>query len=367
MQYFPHRLHLIGNYANFVTHFDFATKIRQIIHNMTQIAENPGNTQRTPAVSILVPCYNVEKYLPQCLDSIINQTLEDIEIICLNDGSKDRTLDIIRDYAERDGRIVVVDKPNSGYGATMNKGLDVARGKYIGIVESDDFIEPDMFKRLYETAEEYNLDLARCLNTEYNELTGKKEYSNFESIGLYKCNEVFKPREQKYIFYIQPSIWDGLYRKNLLDDNGIRFLETPGASFQDTSFAFKVYSVAQRVMVIREFLHNYRINEGSSVSSTGKVFCVCEEEAEIRRFAREQGIYDDLKGVMAVRAFGCYKWNYNRLTSKYKREFILHFSKEVRQWIADGVVNRKWFSLGRLIRLNLIAYCPRIFYFTKKI
>ena len=335
---------------------------------MTKKTENLiPETENKPLVSILVPCYNVEKYLPQCLDSIICQTLKDIEIICLNDGSKDKTLDIIEEYAVKDPRIVVVDKPNSGYGATMNKGLDLAKGKYIGIVESDDFIEPDMFLRLYETAEEHNLDLARCLNTEYNELTGKKKYSNFESRGLYRCNEVFNPREQKYIFYIQPSIWDGLYRKSLLDDNGIRFLETPGASFQDTSFAFKVYALAERVMVIREFLHNYRINEGSSVSSTGKVFCVCDEEAEIRKFAREHGVYDQLKGLMANRAFGCYKWNYKRLTFKYKREFILQMSKEAKQWIAEGEAKKRWFGGIRLLQVYLIAYCPRLYYFSSKI
>ena len=319
------------------------------------------------AISVLVPCYNVEKYLRECLDSIINQTLEDLEIICLNDGSNDGTLEILEEYGKRDPRIVIVDKTNSGYGATMNIGIEKATGKYIGIVESDDYIEPRMMETLFKAAEAYDLDYARCLYREFNELKHSEKIVDGRKDGAFECGEVFCPMDRKSIFFITPSIWAGIYKRDFLNDNGIRFLETPGASFQDTSFAFKVYSVAQRVMVIREFLHNYRINEGSSVSSTGKVFCVCEEEAEIRRFAREQGIYDDLKGVMAVRAFGCYKWNYNRLTSKYKREFILHFSKEVRQWIADGVVNRKWFSLGRLIRLNLIAYCPRIFYFTKKI
>lgn len=321
----------------------------------------------TPSISILVPCYNVERYLRQCLDSIINQTFKALEIICLNDGSKDGTLDILNEYANKDKRIIVVDKPNSGYGSTMNKGLEMAKGKYVGIVESDDYIELNMFQQLYDTAEKYNLDLTRCLYREVNEVTGKTQEVNFESIGLYKCNEVFKPKEQKYIFYTQPSIWAGLYRKDILDINDIRFLETPGASYQDTSFAFKVYANSERVMVLREFLHNYRINESSSVSSPGKVFCVCDEEAEIRRYTKEHGMFEELKGVMAMRALGSYKWNYQRLSFKLKREFIQQMSKEVQQWFQEGAVNKGIFSTGRRIRLWLVAYFPRIYYFSKKI
>lgn len=333
------------------------------------MADTPTKSteNKVPAISILVPCYNVEKYLPQCLDSIINQTFEDLEIIVLNDGSKDGTLKIIQEYASKDSRIKVVDKPNSGYGATMNIGLNMAKGKYIGIVESDDFIEADMFKHLYEAAEAGNLDFVRCLNREINELTGEKEDISFESIGLYKCNEIFNPRQQKYVFYLPPSIWDGLYRRDMLDKNGIRFTETPGASYQDTAFAFKVYAMTDKMMVINEVLHNYRINEGSSVTSPGKVFCVCDEEAEIRRFAKEKGLFEELKGLMAMRAFGSYKWNYKRLSYKLKRQFIVQMSKEARQWFAEGAVTRKDFSTSRLVRLWLVAYCPKIFYFSNQI
>ena len=94
---------------------------------------------QAPKVSILVPICNVERYLRQCLDGLVNQTLEDIEVICINDGSTDSSLSIIREYERRDQRIVVIDKPNSGYGDSMNRGIDTARGEYVGIVESDDF------------------------------------------------------------------------------------------------------------------------------------------------------------------------------------------------------------------------------------
>ena len=132
-----------------------------------------------PVISVLVPCYNVEKYLHQCIDSIIGQTYTDLEIICLNDGSTDSTLDILKEYQIRDKRIVVVDKPNSGYGATMNIGLRMAKGKYIGIVESDDYIEPEMYEILCKEAEKENLDITKCSYIERNEVTHKDKTETF--------------------------------------------------------------------------------------------------------------------------------------------------------------------------------------------
>ena len=100
-------------------------------------------SQNQPLVSVLVPICNVEKYLDECLSSLQNQTLKDIEIICINDGSTDSSLDIINEFASEDPRFVVIDKSNSGYGDSMNRGLESARGKYISILESDDFLDAD--------------------------------------------------------------------------------------------------------------------------------------------------------------------------------------------------------------------------------
>ena len=114
-----------------------------------------------PKVSIVIPCYNVEKYLRQCLDSVINQTLRELEIICVNDGSKDSTLSILQEYAEKDSRIKIIDKPNGGYGESMNRGFDMATGEYLGIIESDDYADLDMFEKLYHCAKTYELDVVK--------------------------------------------------------------------------------------------------------------------------------------------------------------------------------------------------------------
>ena len=317
-----------------------------------------------PLISILVPCYNVEKYLRQCMDSIINQTYTSLEIICLNDGSTDSTLGILNEYKAKDGRIIVVDKPNSGYGATMNIGLRMATGKYIGIVESDDYIEPEMYEALCDEAEKENLDIVRCRCYERNEIAHTTKPSPY----VKRRDSVFRPLDLPSSLLIQPTIWAGLYNREFLMTNGISFLETPGASYQDTSFSFKSLSMARKVRFLPDILHNYRINESSSVSSPGKVFCVCDEDAEIRRYVREHGLYDQLKGIMAFRTFQSYKWNYNRLkTMELKRSFMKQWTKEAGQMFAEGAITRQHFSRNRICRLWIIAHCPFLYYFARKV
>ena len=111
-----------------------------------------------PKVSVVVPVYNVDTFLHKCLDSIAEQTLRDIEIVCIDDGSTDNCPQILDEYARKDPRFIVIHKKNEGYGKAMNVGIDRAHGKYIGIVESDDYILPEMYQILYETAEAYQLD-----------------------------------------------------------------------------------------------------------------------------------------------------------------------------------------------------------------
>ena len=110
-------------------------------------------------VSIIVPTYNVEQYLAECMDSITGQTLRELEIICVNDGSTDGSLNILKKYAASDDRIIIIDKKNEGYGRAMNDGLDRASGEYVGIVEPDDYVDLHMYEDLYRIAKEKNLDI----------------------------------------------------------------------------------------------------------------------------------------------------------------------------------------------------------------
>lgn len=117
----------------------------------------------SPKVSVIVPVYNVEKYLEKCLETLISQTLKDIEIICINDGSKDSSLNILKKYALNDERIKIIDKHNEGLSAARNDGLNAATGEYIGYVDSDDWVDLNFYEKLYNAAKKYNAEAA-CAN-----------------------------------------------------------------------------------------------------------------------------------------------------------------------------------------------------------
>lgn len=272
-------------------------------------------------VSVLVPIYNVEHFLPECLDSLVNQTLKEIEIICINDGSKDDSLKIVKSYAKKDKRIVIIDKKNSGYGDSMNQGLKKAVGEYVGIVESDDFIDTDAFEELYKIAKKYDLDVVKSNFYEYfGEARKDKAISDMflpEQIG-----RVIDPRENREIFYQPPCIWAAIYKNSFLKDNGIDFLPTPGAAYQDAGFNFKVWSVARKAYFTkRAFLHYRQDNANSSVKDASKIYCVKDEYDSIEKFLEEKGLMDELGSVAFTCRFGGYIWNLHRLNRKAALEF----------------------------------------------
>ena len=318
-------------------------------------------------VSVVVPIYNVERYLRQCLDSIAAQTLTDIEVICVNDGSTDSSPDIIREYVEKDSRFKILDKANSGYGDSMNQGFDMAEGEYIGIVESDDFAEPDMFEKLYNCASENDLDV--CKSGFFYYYTSPEEKDEPCPIASrIMCQRVFCPttdfkslREQIDFFNIKPTIWSAIYKRDFIRGCDIRFNPTPGASFQDCSFNFKVWALAKRVKLLEEcFLHYRQDNASSSVNSTGKVYCVCEEYAEIERFLRERPeINGKLEIVKNALKYDTYTWNCERLAPEKAMAFILVASEEYKRDMREGVCLKDAYPWYKWNFLNVIAADPK--------
>ena len=321
-------------------------------------------------VSIVVPIYNVQKYLRQCLDSVANQTLTDIEVICVNDGSTDSSLSIIMEYVNNDSRFKVIDKKNSGYGNSMNMGFDMANGEYIGIVESDDYVEPDMFEKLYACAKENDLDACKSGFFFYYSIP-EEENIACPIASHVMCKKVFCPttdfkslREQIEFFNIKPTIWSAIYKKEFIRQNNIRFNETPGASFQDTAFNFKVWALAKRVKLVEEcFLHYRQDNESSSINSSAKVFCVCDEYREIERFLRE---HPELRGkldlVKEALKYNTYIWNYERLAPEKAKEFILTMAEEFERDMCEGMCLKEAFPWYKWNRLNFIIEKPEKFH-----
>jgi len=299
-----------------------------------------------PKVSIIVPVYNVERYLRECLNSLINQTLQDIEIICINDGSTDNSLSILEEYALRDNRVKVINKTNTGYGHSMNVGIEEAAGDYIGIVESDDFAAEEMFENLYILAYKNSAEVVKSNFIEYKTSpVMQKQYK--EILKDCRYNFIFAPVSESSVFFMQThSIWSGIYNRDFLRKNRIRFNETAGASYQDTSFAFKVWACAERVLLIKDaFLHYRTDNANSSVNSPAKVFCVCDEYNEIQRFLTQNSILQErYQYLVEALKFRTYQWNYKRLAHQFKYEFLLRTADEFRTAKCKGLLKQEYWS-----------------------
>lgn len=310
---------------------------------------------KNPKVSILVPICNVERYLRECLNSLVNQTLREIEIICINDGSTDSSLTIIREYERRDERIVVIDKPNSGYGDSMNKGLELAHGEYIGIVESDDFASLNMFETLYKEAVENDLDVVR--SNYYAHRTGEDASCDYLVENLAVCgsyDKVFYPIDNPRVFMCQPAIWTSIYKKSMLDKEEVRFLPTPGASFQDTAFYFKAFYAAGRVKLLKDGYLHYRVdNANSSVKNQNKLFCVCDEYAEVWDYAkRDHDKFQILKYWIPRQQYEGYLWNLNRLAPELQQRFYPRYVEEFSRIKQAGLIDSDRFDSRTLARLN---------------
>ena len=301
-------------------------------------------------ISILIPCYNVENFIEQCIVSVMRQTLKNIEIICINDGSIDNTLNILKKYQKIDSRIKIIDKKNTGYGDSMNCALELAQGEYIGIVESDDFVEANMFQTLYEYANKENTEITRCCYFEYKNGIDIEKKNN-----LIKKNCVYNPNIVSEVFWQSPSIWAAIYKRRWINDNQIRFLATPGASYQDISFSFKTYACCERfIMIDGAYLH-YRIdNQNSSIHSKGKKFCVCDEWNEIYRFVfNNKKRFSRLINLLPGLQFCNYKWNFKRLKFPSNIEFLLHWILEWTNRIVRGEILFK--GLVFMVRRKLIV------------
>ncbi|MGL5173046.1 MAG: glycosyltransferase family 2 protein, partial [Olsenella sp.] len=171
--------------------------------------------QTVPLVTVLVPIYNVEKYLGQCLESARTQTLENIEIICINDGSTDGSVDIIKSFINRDNRFRIIDKPNSGYGDSMNRGLEEARGKYVSILESDDFLDADALEYMSDLAEEQDLEVMKCNFWLYwSEASASHSYRHDCYFPLASPEMInlgaHAPIDYPNVFWAKASIWSAL-------------------------------------------------------------------------------------------------------------------------------------------------------------
>lgn len=246
----------------------------------------------TPKISIILPSFNVAAYIRECIESVISQTLTDIEILCIDAGSTDGTYEIIQEYAAKDGRIRFILSDKRSYGYQINLGIDVAKGEYLGIVETDDSIEPEMYEVLYKTAVENDLDYAKAgfytLVTPYEGERYLLENPLGDTGRIISAQYFLKNNLSPDVY-----IWNGIYKKSFLQEFHIRLNESPGAAFQDCGFRYLVDMYLRRGMFLNSLFYRYR-RDNAAASTYNPDFARFNlaECRYIRDRMKEEGITD---------------------------------------------------------------------------
>lgn len=317
-------------------------------------------------VSIILPIYNVSQYLRECLDSVVRQTMKEIEIICVNDGSTDDSLDIINEYAARDERIVVITGPNGGYGKAMNKGLDRATGEYVGIVEPDDYVSLTMFEDLYNIAKDNDLDFVkadfyRFGRNEKRDMDMK--YVALDSTGT-RYGEVLYPNQDPSLIKFVMNTWAGIYRRAFLEEYHIRHNETPGASYQDNGFFFQTTVYGRRAMIINQpYYRNRRDNPNSSVNSKEKVYCANVEYDYIKDIImRDEQLWERFKSMYNWKKFQNCMFTINRIGEQFKYEYLQRMSAEFKRAFTLGEFTKDTFTPLEWSKLSLIMNKPDVYF-----
>ena len=230
----------------------------------------------TPKVSIVVPCWGVEKYLDKCVESLVNQTLKDIEIILVDDESPDRVPEMCDEWAKKDSRIKVIHKKNGGLGFARNSGIEAANGEYIAFCDSDDFVELDTYETTYNKAKEEDLDVCyfRCRRVYDNGLAkemshDKKKYlfEGRKQVDEYILNMVGKDPINPHYPHVGMSVWSGIFKSSLIIDSGVRFISERTTASEDLVFHLQFLPHVNSVGVLPNVFYNYYVNPKSITTS----------------------------------------------------------------------------------------------------
>ena len=281
-------------------------------------------------VSVIIPVFNVEKYLHQCIDSILNQTLKDIEIICVDDGSTDNSLSILKEYEQTDIRLKVIEQQNQGAGIARNKGMKIAKGKYLSILDADDFFEADMLEKAYNQCEQYNADFCVYRSDQFDNVSKKYIAIPWTIKQRYLPDkEVFSAEDiSQYIFQIFNGwSWDKMYRRDFVEKNKLEFqgLRTTNDAF----FVFMTNVQAKKITILDEVLAHHRVNTKTSLSVTREKSWSCCYEA-MNAIKKELILRNQFKLVEQSFINWCLHfclWNLRTLTGKAKKDLLVSFKE----------------------------------------
>lgn len=234
------------------------------IQEVTRLAN-----EQQPKISVILPSLNVKPYIDQCINSVRNQTLKDIEILCIDAGSDDGTLEILKEYAQQDERVHVFLSNKRSYGAQVNQGIHNAKGEYISIIETDDFIKKDMLKSLYDLTQFGYIDLVKSTFYHLYEENGEQKIAiDKAKRNLTYPGTNFVVEDNPLFLEGHPSIWTAIYKRSFLINNDIKFLEEDGGGWVDNPFFYETALKANTIVYKNIPYYYYReSNENSSTNN----------------------------------------------------------------------------------------------------
>ncbi|MDU5920536.1 MAG: glycosyltransferase family 2 protein [Clostridiales bacterium] len=239
-------------------------------------------------ISIIVPIYNVDKYLEECIESLKNQTYKNLEIILINDGSADNSEQICREEAKQDNRIVFINKKNGGAASAKNKGLKVAKGDYITFVDSDDFIEPDMIEYMVNTIKKYNSDIIQCsfINLYKNTEKFKQDKIVEQRISSKDFLELFLTKWDSSLF------WNKLFKRDVIEN--VFFKE--GRCIDDEFFTYKCVINSKSIVTSNKIVYNYRMRKSGVMKSESSQKQILKDRVDYlyERYDLVRTLYKDL-------------------------------------------------------------------------
>jgi len=326
-------------------------------------------------VSIIVPVYNKEKYLRECLDCLINQTHSNIEIICVDDGSNDCSRDILNEYAEKDSRVIVICQENKGAGNARNVGIKAAQGKYMQFLDADDFFELTMVEEMFYRAENLSTDIVICNALQYDEETGAEEVHKWLQYDFVD-EEPFSYADIPNIFGITTScVWNKLYRSDFVRKNDVWYQEIP--TNNDTAFAVITLFLAKRIACVDKCFIHYRFyTDTQRISSSREKHMKCSISAyeRVLEELKQRKIYtSQIKKNLNKQMYNSATYELSFCEDEIAgRQYINQFCKIIQepekqklQYYYDGFINmRKFYLFGFVPVLKSINLeKEKVFYF----
>lgn len=303
-------------------------------------------------ISVILPVYNAEKYLKKCLDSIVNQSLKDIEIICVNDGSNDGSLEIMNEYAKKDDRIFLINQENEGPSVARNAALAVATGEFIGFVDADDWIEPSMFETLYNKAREDNSEIVFC---DYKEIYNNESEKAEKQIC---CNFPKKPfvwqDVRNYLLFEGSYIWHQIYKKELFED----ILFPKYLPLADNPVFLELMVKSKRCSYVEEYFYNYTVQidsmcRGENKNTVGIYGIIDAVQAILDSYKLSELLHSNMQFFKQTRIY----WLFCRTPKSHKKEYL----KKAKEYLSK-VDYWKLLLTDIFPKINLLKYVNKKWY-----